>query len=138
MASITLNGREIPLSYKTREMKSLQEEVAPLGRLMNRILGRASDEDNEMSLFCTPEHLDAVAKTVRILGNAWLRREGKEQDLTDDLILDWMETDQVGDAVKACVLTINRANESEIPDNPDDGPVDVTLEQIKKKETKES
>ena len=135
---IKLKAREIPLSYKVREMKDLQEEIAPIVQLTNAIMGRKSDEDNDMSLYSTPEHLGNVAKAVRIMGNAWLRRNGQEQDLTDEMILDIMEPDEVSLAVVACVKTINGAAESEIPPEEETGPVDVTLEKMKKKEAKGS
>ena len=136
MNTVQLKAREIPLSYKTLEMKALQEEIAPIAQLTNAIMGRESDEDNDMSLYGTPKHLENVAKAVRILGNAWLRRNGQEQDLTDEMILDIMDPDEVSLAVIACVREINGAAASEIPPAEEEGPVDVTLEQLKKKGTK--
>jgi hypothetical protein len=136
MNTVKLKAREIPLSYKVLEMKALQEEIAPIAQLTNAIMGRESDKDKDMSLYDTPKHLENVAKAVRIMGNAWLRRNGKDQDLTDEMILDIMEPDEVSLAVVACVREINGAAESEIPPAEDEGPVDVTLEELKKKGTK--
>ena len=136
MTTITLKGREIPLLYTTLEMKTIQEEIAPLDQVIAKISGRANDDDDEMSLYGSPGQLEALAKMIRILGNAALEEAGEEQDLTDKKILRWMRPKEIVSSIQACVSAINEGNESEIQE--EDGPVDVTLEKLKKKEEKVS
>ena len=67
MASITLKGREIPLLYTVWEMKQVQEEICPLGDLQYIMFGRNKDDENDRSKYAGPEHLNALAKLIRIL-----------------------------------------------------------------------
>ena len=78
MVTITLKGREIPLLYMSYEMKKVQEEIGPINRAISMVLGRNPEDKDDHSLFATVEHLDAVAKMVRILGNAGLEEAGEE------------------------------------------------------------
>ena len=138
MGEITLRGRTIPLVYTVQEMKQIQEEVARLDRIGYMIFGRNPEDENDASLYGGPEHLSTIAKTVRILGNAGLEEAGEEPDLTEKWILRSLKPHQILDVVAACMETFTAGNESEIPPNEEDGPVDVTLEKINKKKEKES
>ena len=138
MASITLKGREIPLLYTTMEMKQIQEEVAPMNIFLRLLFGKEEgDGKDKASLYGSPEHLNALAKTIRIMGNAALEEAGKEPDLTDKWILRAMKPVMIPDAMGACLEEFNTGMESEIPDTPKSGePVDVTLQELQeKKET---
>ena len=44
MITIRLKGREIPLIYTVLEMKQIQEEIGPLARAIDMILGRNPDD----------------------------------------------------------------------------------------------
>lgn len=134
MVTITLKGREIPLLFTTLEMKTVQEEVAPFGKFLRLLFGRAEgDKDAEASLFSRPEHLNAVAKAIRILGNAGLEEAGEEPDLTDKKALRALRPPELVDVMNACMEAINEGMASEIPEEPSNEPVDVTLEEMKKK-----
>ena len=133
MASITLKGREIPLLYTVWEMKQVQEEICPLGDLQYIMFGRNKDDENDRSKYAGPEHLNAVAKMIRILGNAGLEEAGKEADLTDKKVLRSLRPMELTDAIDAFAEAMNEGMESEIHDEPKDGPVDVVLEEIEKK-----
>lgn len=137
MASITLKGREIPLLYTTYEMKAIQEEIAPLQEVIAKISGKADDDDNEMSLYGSPGQIEALGKMIRILGNAALEEAGEEPDLTDKKILRWMKPTEIVPAIQECVNAINEGNKSEIPEDEEKGPVDKTLEKLKKKDEKD-
>ena len=65
MASITLRGREIPLFYSTLEMKMIQEQIGPISRAVDLMMGRNPDSDdpNDSSRFGGAEHLDALGHT---------------------------------------------------------------------------
>ena len=138
MATIKLKGREIPLLYTVFEMKTIQEEIAPLGELQYLIVGRNKDDENDTSKYGGPEHLGAIAKLIRVLGNAGLEEAGEAPDLTDKKILRAMKPGDLVEAVNACLKAMNEGMASEFPEKEEEGPVDVTLENMKKKEQKES
>ena len=135
--SITLKGREIPLLYTTYEMKTIQEEIAPLGRTLKIILGRNPDDENDTSLYGGAAHIDAAAKMIRILGNAGLEEAGEAPDLTDKWVMRAIRPGDLAGMVNACIDAMSAGMKSEIPEKEETGPVDVTLEEMKKKETKE-
>lgn len=138
MTSITLKGREIPLLYTTYEMKLVQEEIAPISRAITIVQGRNPDDETDMSRFCSAEHLEAVAKLIRILGNAGLEENGEAPDLTDKKVMRAIRPAEVLEAVLTCLSAMNEGMESEIKDDEPEGPVDVTLEKINKKKERTS
>lgn len=138
MATITLKGREIPLIYTVLEMKEIQEEIASLGDFQYVILGRNKDDEEDNSLYGGPDHLNAVAKLIRILGNAGLEEAGEAPDLTEKKILRSMRPGDLVDAINACMTAMSEGMASEIPEEKPEGPVDVTLEEMNKKKEKES
>lgn len=137
MAKITLKGREIPLIYTVYEMKEIQEDICPLGDLSHMIMGANPEDEKDRSGFGGPKHLEAVAKLVRILGNAGLEEAGENPDLTEKKILRAIKPGQISEMVIACARAIDEGMESEIPEENSDEPVDVTLEQLNKKKERE-
>ncbi|MBR6442731.1 MAG: hypothetical protein IKS46_03505 [Clostridia bacterium] len=137
---ITLKGRRIPLIYTTYEMKQMQEEIAPLSELNRAIYGRNPKDETDTSGYASAEHLSNVAKLIRILGNAGLEESGEEGNLTDKWVLRAIKPGELVEMVNACTDAMNEGMESEIPDDIEkkakEGPVDVTLEEIKKKKDK--
>ena len=134
MASITLKGREIPLVYTVFEMKQIQEEIAPLAQFQYIIFGRNPEDQEDTSKYGGPEHLCAIAKLIRILGNAGLEEAGEAADLTDKKVLRALKPAELVNAVNACMAAMNEGMASEYPEEKnDDGPIDVTLEELKKK-----
>ena len=138
MASITLRGRKIPLVYTVFEMKQIQEEIAPLADFAYAVSGRNKDDENDASGYASPAHLNAIAKLVRILGNAGLEEAGEAADLTDKKILRALRPTDLNNAISACMKAIDEGMASEIPDKKQEGPVDVTLEEMNKKKEQES
>lgn len=137
MASITLKGREIPLLYTVWEMKVVQEEIAPLSEFQYMIMGRNKDDENDTSKYASAEHLGAIAKLIRIMGNAGLEEAGEEPDLTEKKILRAMRPAELVNTVGICMTVMNEAMTSEIPVEKKEGPVDVVLEEIEKKKVKD-
>ena len=133
MASITLKGREIPLIYTVWEMKQVQEEICPLNDLQYIMFGRNKDDENDRSKYAGPEHLNALAKLIRILGNAGLEEAEKEADLNDKKVLRSLRPMDLTDAINACVAAMSEGMESEIKEEKKDEPVDVVLEEIERK-----
>lgn len=138
MASITLKGREIPLIYTVYEMKQIQEKIAPMNEFVPMIFGRNKDDEQDTSLYGGPQQLDAVAKLICILGNAGLEEAGENPDLTEKKVLRALKPTEIVSAINACMEAFNDGNRSEIPEKPQEGPVDVTLEEMNKKKEKES
>ena len=138
MAVITLKGREVPLLYTTYEMKLIQEEIGPLGSLQYRLLGKKQgDDDSDENDIGGPDQLNVLAKMIRILGNAGLEEAGEEPDLTDKKILRAMKPSDIVPAINAVSSAMVEAMRSEIPEKKPGGPVDVTLEDMKKKDEKD-
>ena len=137
MASITLKGREIPLLYTSQEMLTVQTEIAPFSKAINLVMGRNPEDENDTGFFGGAEHLKALGAMIRILGNAGLEEAGQEADLTDKKILRAIRPAEITDMINACMNTLNEGMASEIPEKEEEGPVDVTLEEMKKKEAKE-
>jgi len=137
MKTIKLKGREIPLIYTTYEMKTIQEEIAPLSNAILLVLGRNPEDKKDMSRYGGAEHLDAAAKLIRILGNAGLEEAGEAPDLTDKKVLRALKPSEIAEVVNACMEAMNEGMASEIPPKEEDGPVDVTLEEMNKKKEKE-
>ena len=138
MSSITLKGREIPLLYTVYEMKTIQEEIGPLSDLQYTAFGRNKKDSRDTSKYGEPEHLNALAKLVKILGNAALEEKGEAPDLTEKKILRMMKIEDIAKAGSACIDALNEGMASEIPEKKKEGPVDVTLEEINKKKEKDS
>ena len=140
--SITLKGKEVPLLYTTEEMLTIQEEIGPVYEAINLASGSNPDDKKDTSRFGTKEHLKALAKMIVILGNAGLEESDQEGDLTEKKVLRGIKPDEIYLAVAACMQCLTEGMMSEIPDDIDkkakSGPVDVTLEKIKKKDETES
>ena len=138
MEKIILKGREIPLLYTTWEMKQAQEEIAPLSDLNYLLFGRNPDDETNTSRYASAEHLNAVAKMIRILGNAGLEEAGEEPNLTDKSVMRAIKPGDLVFIVDKCINAMNEGLASEIQEEKKEGPVDVTLEKINKKKEKES
>ena len=138
MASIKIKDREIPLAFTSLEMLTVQKEIGPMARTLKIATGRNPDDDNDTSWYSSAEHIEAAAKLIRILGNAGLDIAGQEQDLTDKMILRAMKPKDLLMAMNECMNAITEGMASEIPEKEEEGPVDVTLENMKKKDPKES
>ena len=138
MVTMKLKGREIPLLYTTYEMKLIQEEVAPFAQAVAMLLGRNPEDEQDTSRFGGAEHLDTIAKVIRILGNAGLEEAGENPDLTEKKILRALRPAEIGETVNTLTNAMQEGMASEIPEKEEEGPVDVTLEQMKKKDEAES
>ena len=137
MATIRIKGREVPLLYTVYEMKQIQEEIGPLGEAINLVLGRNPEDEKDRSRYLSKEHLDAATKLIRILGNAGLDEAGEAPNLTDKMIARAIKPVELPIMISACMDAMNAGMMSEIPEKEEEGPVDVTLEEMKKKEPKE-
>ena len=137
MATITIKGREIPLLYTVWEMKQIQEEIGPLSRAISLVLGRNPDDKEGTSKYGSAEHLKAAAALIRILGNAGLEEAGENADLTDKKIMRAVKPADLVLIINKCMDAMNEGMRSEIPEKAEEGPVDVTLEEMRKKKERD-
>ena len=133
MTTIKLRNREIPLVYTVYEMKQLQEEVAPLEQLQYALYGRNPDDETDSSRYASPEHLEAVAKLIRILGNAGLEEAGQDPDLTDKWVMRSIRPIDLSMVMRIASQAMTEGMASEIPEKEKEGRVDVTIEEMEKK-----
>ena len=79
MYSITVGGREIPLRYKMPELADMEEAIGTMDNFQELILrGR--------------RRIRNITAAIRIMGNSGLAHSGQTADLTDDWLLDHLET----------------------------------------------
>lgn len=133
MAEINIRGRRIPLLYTTMEMLTIQQEIAPIGLAMAMVVGKNLEDPEDTSKYAGREHLEALGKMIKILGNAGLEEAGETADLTEKAVLRGLPTDRIIEAVNACLEAMNEGMHSEYPEKKKDGRVDVTLEEMEKK-----
>lgn len=134
MASITIKDREIQLIYTTYELKLIQEALGPAKGAITKILGRNPEDENDTSRYLGADHMDALGKAIAILGNAGLEEAGEEPNLTVKGVLRGLKQRDIPMAINAVMDAMADGMRSEIPEKEEDGPVDVTLEEIKKKD----
>ena len=128
-------GKEIPLVYSTLQMLDIQEDVAPIEQAIRLVNGVNPDNEKDLTRIGGKEQLKALGAFLRILGNEGLRLQGQEQNLDDREVLSWIKPYEILLAVNACMKEMGKGMRSEIPAK-DEGPVDVTLEEMKKKKEK--
>lgn len=128
-------GKEIPLVYSTLQMLDIQEDVAPIEQAIRLVNGVNPDNKKDLTRIGGKEQLKALGAFLRILGNEGLRLQGQEQNLDDREVLSWIKPYEILLAVNACMEEMGKGMRSEIPAK-DEGPVDVTLEEMKKKKEK--
>ena len=138
MASINLKGREVPLLYTVYEMKTIQEEIGPMDKVLYMATGRNPDDETDVSKFGGAEHLGTIAKLAKILGNAGLEEAGETPDLTEKKIMRALKPNEVLSIANECLNCMTDGMKSEIPEKEQEGPVDVTLQEITKKKEKEN
>ena len=118
---IKIGERDIPLKFTMREFGDIEEQIGNLGEIRKLIL-----EDKKRS-----RNLVAV---LRILGNAWLKAEGKEPDLTDDWLLEEMDPHLLMAYQLAVLACMSRDTESEAAKEENESKErDLVLEEINEK-----
>lgn len=119
--TLTIGDKTIPLYFGMDEFIEIEETIGNLGELRDLILkGR--------------QRLRNMIGAVRILGNAGLKREGKEADLTDE----WLRANMDPHALMAYQIAIlaclQRDGESQaVNESNEDKERDLVLEEIEQK-----
>lgn len=123
MKGITLNigDRTIPLYFGMDEFIEIEETIGNLGELRDLILkGR--------------QRLRNMIGTVRILGNAGLKREGKAADLTDEWLKENMDPHALMAYQIAILACLHRDGDSQaVNEENENKERDLVLEEIEQK-----
>ena len=146
MTEIKIGNRTVPMTMTTFELIAIQEEIGcTVAQLRDQVFGIEKDEETDkisMTVITDPEKMKKFGTLVRILGNAGLEEAGEAADLTEKKVLRGIRPDEIGIAVSVCMSSLAEGMKSEIPDDIEkkvqEGPVDVTLEKLKKKDGTES
>lgn len=123
MKGITLNigERTIPLYFGMDEFIEIEETIGNLGELRDLILkGR--------------QRLRNMIGAIRILGNAGLKREGQEANLTDEWLRENMDPHALMAYQIAVLACLNRDGESQaVNEENENKERDLVLEEIQQK-----
>ena len=119
--SLTIGDRTIPLYFGMDEFIEIEETIGNLGELRDLILkGR--------------QRLRNMIGAIRILGNAGLKREGKEADLTDEWLKENMDPHALLAYQIAVLACLQRDGESQaVNENNENKERDLVLEEIEQK-----
>ena len=119
--TLTIGERTIPLYFGMDEFIEIEETIGNLGELRDLILkGR--------------QRLRNMIGAIRILGNAGLKREGKEADLTYEWLKENMDPHALLAYQIAVLACLQRDGESQaVNENNEDTERDLVLEEIEQK-----
>ena len=115
--TVEIGGRVIPLKYTVRELADMEEAIGTMDQFRDLILaGR--------------KRLRNMASAIRIMGNAGLKDAGEEANLTDDNVLDSMETNKIQAYQIAILAAFTGGWKMETEEEKEH---DVVLEEIERK-----
>ena len=119
--TLTIGDKNIPLYFGMDEFIEIEETIGNLGELRELILkGR--------------QRLRNMIKTIRILGNAGLKREGQEADLTEEWLRENMDPHALMAYQIGILACLQRDGESQaVNENNENKERDVVLEEIQQK-----
>ena len=118
---LKIGEREIPLRFRMNQFIEIEEEVGNLGEVRELILkGR--------------QRLRNLIKVIRILGNAGLKNEGEEADLTDEWLKENMDPHALMAYQIAAIGCLSKETESEAAkEESEEKERDLVLEEIEEK-----
>ena len=115
--TVEIGGRVIPLKYTMRELADMEEQIGTMDQFRDLILeGR--------------KRLRNMAAAIRIMGNAGLKEEGQEPDLTDDGVLDAMDPNKMKSYQIAVLAAFTGGWKMETEEDKEH---DLVLEEIERK-----
>ena len=115
--TIKIGGREIPLRFRMNQFAQIEEEIGNLGEIKDLILNGKKRIRNCVGV-------------IRIMGNAGLKEEGQEPDLTDDGVLDAMDPNKMKAYQIAVLAAFTGGWKMETEEEKEH---DVVLEEIERK-----
>ena len=118
---VKIRGKVIPLRFKMPELAITEREVGSLLEITDLVMTGENKVENTI-------------KMVRIMGNAGLKKAGKEPDLTDEWLEENMNPLKLLNYQTAVVTTISREGSSEAEaEREENEERDLVLEEIQKK-----
>lgn len=117
VASIIIDGVNIPLRYTMRELADMEEEIGTMDSFRDLILKGK-------------RRLRNMATAIRIMGNSGLEHAGEEATLTDEWLLDHMEP---GKLKTYQIAVLNAFTSGWRMETEEDRPRDIFGEKIAKK-----
>ena len=119
--SVNIGERKIPLKFGMREFVQIEEEVGNLGEIRDLILNGKNRLRNMITV-------------IRILGNAGLKKEGKDADLTDEWLYENMDPHALMAYQMGIIACMSKAEKSEaIKEENEKTERDLVLEEIEAK-----
>ena len=116
--SVNIGERKIPLKFGMREFVQIEETVGNLGEIRDLILNGKNRLRNMITV-------------IRILGNAGLKRDGEEADLTDEWLYDNMDPHALMAYQMGIIACMSKAEKSEaIKEENEKTERDLVLEEI--------
>ena len=118
---INIGGRRIPLRFRMSQFIEIEEEVGNLGELKEMILKGK-------------QRLRNLVSVIRIMGNAGLRADGEDADLTDEWLKENMEPHALAAYQLAVIACLSRDGDSQaVKEENEDKERDLVLEEIQQK-----
>ena len=116
--SVNIGERKIPLKFGMREFVQIEEEVGNLGEIRDLILNGKNRLRNMITV-------------IRILGNAGLKRDGEEADLTDEWLYENMDPHALMAYQMGIIACMSKAEKSEaVKEENEKNERDLVLEEI--------
>ena len=118
---VMIGGRDIPLRFKMPEFMAIEEEIGNLGDIREMLLKGKKRGRNMIGV-------------IRIMGNAGLKAEGKEADLTDEWLKENMDPHALMAYQIAVIGCLTKASESQaVTEENENKERDLVLEEIQEK-----
>lgn len=119
--SVNIGERKIPLKFRMPEFIQIEEEVGNLGEVRDLILNGKN-------------RLRHIITIIRIMGNAGLKRDGEEADLTDEWLCENMEPHSLTAYQVAIIAALSKGGKSEaVKEENEKTERDLVLEEIEAK-----
>ena len=118
---VKIGDRKIPLRFRMREFKQIEEEIGPFMEVRNMIIKGKNRIRNTIGV-------------IRIMGNGGLKEEGQEPDLTDEWLEENMDPFSLTTYQVAVVTCLANENASEAAKEKNENKErDLVLEEIEEK-----
>ena len=118
---INIGDREIPLRFRMDQFIEIEENIGNLGEVRDLILKGKN-------------RLRNLVGVIRILGNAGLKHEGKEPDLTDEWLRENMEPHALMAYQLAVIGCLTKESESQaVKEENESKERDLVMEEIQQK-----
>lgn len=119
--TVKIGGREIPLRFRMNQFIEIEEEVGNLGEVRELILKGK-------------QRIRHLITVIRILGNAGLKHEGKEADLTDEWLKENMDPHALMGYQLVVIACLSKESESQAAKEENESKErDLVLEEINQK-----